>query len=403
MTYGPTARERAMKVREVLLRAMSGEITWVQAADILGYTTRTVRRWKWRLEHEGPNRLFDRRRRRSPRRISAATVRQVLRLYRRRYRGFNVRHFCSLLRREHGVVLSYTFVRLTLQEAGLVKKLRPRGCHRLRRDPRACFGELLHLDGSPHRWLALSREQRPTLITVVDDATRRLLYARLTPSETTEAVLAALHAVIGVHGVPMALYTDRASWAVHTPERGQPSDLTRLTHVGRALQRLGIQHILAYSPQARGRSERANRTLQGRLVNELRVAGIRTLEGANRYLIERFVPAYNEEFGVSPTDPVSVFVTAAGADLDQILCFEERRVVGKDNVVQWERVALQVPRQPGRKTCAGLPVLVRRHLDQRFSVWCGPRCLARYGPTGRLIPTSTAAPQPALPAAHEAA
>jgi transposase len=403
MTYGPTAQERAMRVREVLLRAVSGDITWLQAADILGYSTRTVRRWKWRLEHEGPNRLFDRRRRRSPRRIASATVRQLLRLYRNRYRGFNVRHFWSMLRREHGVQLSYTFVRLTLQDAGLVKKLRPRGCHRLRRDPRACFGEMLHLDGSPHRWLALSNDQRPTLITVVDDATRRLLYAHLAPSESCEAVLSALHAVIGAHGVPMALYTDRASWAVHTPERGQPPDLTRLTQVGRALQRLGIQHILAYSPQARGRSERANRTLQGRLVNELRVARISTLESANRYLVEQFVAAYNEEFAVAPADPASAFVTAAGTDLDQILCFEERRVVGKDNVVQWERVALQVPRQPGRKTCAGLPVLVRRHLDHHFSVWHGPRCLARYGPNGRLSSPSTAVSPRPLPASDEAA
>jgi hypothetical protein len=209
--------------------------------------------------------------------------------------------------------------------------------------------------------------------------------------------------VIREYGVPMALYTDRAGWAVHTPERGQPPDLTKPTQVGRALQRLGIQHILAYSPQARGRSERANRTLQGRLVNELRVAGVGTMEDANRYLAERFEPAYNEEFAVAPRDPASVFVTAAGADLDQILCFEEPRVVGKDNVVQWERLALQVPAQPGRRSCAGLPVLVRRHLDQRFSVWCGPRCLARFSPAGRLVPRSTAAPRTAVSAAHVAA
>jgi transposase len=403
MTYGPTARERAMRVREVLLRAVSGEITWLQAADILGYTTRTVRRWKWRLEHEGPNRLFDRRRRRSPRRTPAATVRQVLKLYGTRYRGFNVRHFCSVLRREHGIELSYTFIRLTLQDAGLVKKLRPRGRHRLRRDPRASFGEMLHLDGSPHRWLALGGDQRPTLITIVDDATRRLLYAQLTPTETTAAVLAALHAVIGAHGIPMALYTDRASWAVRTPERGQPPDLTKPTQVARALQRLGIQHILAYSPQARGRSERANRTIQGRLVNELRVAGVRTLDGANRYLTDRFIAAYNEEFAVEPADSTSVFVSAHGCDLDQILCFEEPRVVGKDNVVQWERYALQVPAQPGRRSCAGLPVLVRRHLDQHFTIWCGDRCLARFSSAGRLSPISTAAPQTAAAAAHEAA
>lgn len=392
MTVGPTAQERAMKVREVMLRAMSGELTWVQAGEILGYTSRTIRRWKWRLEHDGPNRLFDRRCRPSPRRIPGATVRRIVRLYRTRYQGFNVRHFHALLRREHQVELSYTFVRQTLQEAGLVKRKRPRGRHRLRRDPRRCFGEMLHLDGSPHRWLAHCPDERATLISVVDDATRRLLYAQLVGSESTEAVLAALYAVIAAFGVPMALYTDRASWAAHTPVQGQPIDPTRITQVGRALRRLGVQHILAYSPQARGRSERANRTIQGRLVNELRIARVRTLEGANRYLLERFVPAYNEEFAVPASDPASAFVTAGGADLDQILCFEEPRAVGKDNIVQWERLKLQLPRQPGRSSCAGLPVLVRRHLDRSLSVWNGPQRLARYGPEGKLMPVSTTAP-----------
>ena len=391
MTNGPTAQERAMRVREVLLRALSGELTWVQAAEICGYTTRTMRRWRWRLEHGGPSRLFDRRRRPSPRRIPGRVVRKIVRLYRARYQGFNVRHFHAVLRRDHDIELSYTFVRLALQEAGLVKKHRPRGRHRLRREPRRCFGEMIHLDGSPHPWLALCPDQRPTLITVVDDATRRLLYAQLAPAESAEAVFAALHAVVGHHGLPMALYTDRASWAVHTPERGQPPDRFHLTQIGRALQRLGIQHILAFSPQARGRSERANRTLQGRLVNELRVAQIRSLEGANRYLRDRFIAAYNEEFAVPPADHVSAFVTAAGTDLDQILCFEDARVVGKDNVVQWEGHALQLPKQPGRASAAGLPVLVRRHLDHSFSVWCGPRCLARFDSTNALIQSSTAA------------
>ena len=395
MTGGPTAQERAMKVREVLLRAMSGDLTWIQAADILGYSTRTVRRWKWRMEHESAGRLFDRRCRPSPHRVPGSVVRRVVRLYRTRYRGFNMRHFHALLRREHEVRLSYTFVRLALQEAGLVKKKRPRGRHRLRRDPRACFGEMLHLDGSPHRWLALCPDQRATLITVVDDATRRLLFARLFASETTEAVLTALHAVVRTFGVPMALYTDRASWATHTPVHHQPVDPERPTQVGRALRRLGVQHILAYSPQARGRSERANRTIQGRLVNELRIAGIRDLPLANQYLEQRFLAAYNEDFAVAPTDPASAFVTPGGADLDQILCFEEARAVGKDNIVVWEGQALQLPRQRGRSSCAGLPVLVRRHLDRSFSVWNGPLCLGRFQPDGRLITAFTADAQTA--------
>jgi hypothetical protein len=209
-----------------------------------------------------------------------------------------------------------------------VAKQRPRGRHRRRREPRPCLGELLHLDGSRHRWLALGPEQWVTLIAVVDDATKRLLYAQLHEGgESVEAIMTALRAVLEHEGVPMALYTDRAHWAVHTPVAGGGPDRRRLTHVGRALARRGIEHILGYSPAARGRSERVNRTLQDRLVNELRVAGIATIPAANRYRRERFLPV----------------------------------------------------------TCAGLRVLARRHLDGRYSLWYGTRCLRRYDGRGRAL------------------
>jgi len=183
----------------------------------------------------------------------------------------------------------------------------------------------------------------------------------------------------------MALYTDRARWAAHTPTAGGPPDRRRLTQVGRALARLGIEHILAYSPAARGRSERVNRTLQDRLVNEWRVAGITTVAAANRYLREHFVPAFNAEFGRTPADPASAFVPARGVDLEHILCIEDERVVGRDNVVTTEHVALQLAKQPGRRTCAGLHVLVRRHLNGQHSVWYGARCLGRYDRHGRPV------------------
>ena len=206
--------------------------------------------------------------------------------------------------------------------------------------------------------------------------------------------MTALWAVFAAHGLPGALYTDRAHWAVHTPTSGSAPDRTRLTQVGRALQALGIEHILGHSPQARGRSERANRTLQDRLVNELRLAGIRTVPAANRYLVERFLPTYNQTFGRPPADPATAFVAVSPAQLEQTLCHEEARVVARDNTVTLDRVVLQISKQRGRRTCAGLPVVVRRHLDGRHTVWWGRRSLGRYDPAGRpltLRPTTASA------------
>lgn len=386
MLYGPTAVERAMKRQEVILRVMSGELSWVQAADILRMAPRSLRRWRRRYEQAGYDGLLDRRTGRpSPRRAPMHEVERVLRLYREVYHGFNVRHFHGIVRRAHGVTLSYSYVKRALQGAGLVRRARARGKHRRRREPRPCFGELLHLDGSPHEWLALCPGERPTLVAVVDDATTELLYAQLWPAETTHAVLSALQTVIAQHGVPMALYTDRASWAAVTRRAGEPVDRTRRTQVQRALARLGIEHIVAYSPQARGRGERMNGTLQGRVVNELRVAGIADLAAANRYLHERYVPQHNAEFRRAPADPASAFVRVGTVDLDQILCHEEERTVQGDNTVVLDGVRLQLPKQPGRATCARLPVVVRRHLGGTHSIWRGTHCLGRYDAQGAAL------------------
>jgi hypothetical protein len=385
MAYPPGAVERAMKAHEVIMRALNGQLTWIQAAEILGRSPRSIRRLRWLLQHRGYDGLFDRRRRTpSPKRAPVAEVQRLLALYRDRYQGFNVRHFHQVARRQHGVRFCYAFVKKALQSAGLVATHRPRGRHRRRREPRPCFGELLHLDGSRHRWLALVPDRWFTLLAVVDDATKRLLYAQLEEGgESVAAIMTALRAVLEPEGVPMALYTDRAHWAVHTPVAGGGPDRRHPTQVGRALARLGIEHILGYSPAARGRSERVNRTLQDRLVNELRVAGITTVAAANRYLRERFIPAFNTEFARPPADPASAFVPLGRVDLDQILCVEEERVVGRDNVVILAGLALQVAKQPGRRSCAGLRVLVRRHLDGQYSIWYGARCLGRYDRHGR--------------------
>jgi len=386
MAYAEAAVEWAMKIQEVILRALAGTLTWLQAADILGLHPRTVRRWRARFEHDGPLGLYDRRRQPSRRRAPALEVQRVLHLYREQYAGFNVRHFHQRARGDHGVRLSYSFVRLALQEAGLVARRRARGRHRRRREPRPCFGELLHLDGSPHAWLALCPDARQTLIAVLDDATKRLLYAQLWPAETLHAVLSALAHVLRVYGLPQALYTDRAGWAFVTPKAGGPVDRTQLTQLGRALARLGVEHIGAHSPQARGRSERLNRTLQDRLVNELRRAGLTSLEAANAYLTEHFIPDYNATFSRPPAEPTAAFVALGPVDLDSILCEEEPRVVGSDNVVRFAGVALQLAKQPGRPSCARLAVVVRRHLDGTHTVWRGPLCLGRFEATGRPLP-----------------
>ena len=387
MAFTREAVERAMRVQEIVVRGLSGELTWLQVADILGRSPRSIRRMRWRFEQYGYDGLYDGRRSKpSPKRAPVAAVERILRLYRERFAGFNTRHFYQVARREHAVTLSYTFVKALLQRAGLVATGRRRGRHRRRREPRPCFGELLHLDGSVHPWLALDPTRKQTLIAVVDDATKQILYGQLVPGgESVVAVMTALHAVLAPHGLPMALYTDRARWAAYTPTSGTNPDRSKLPQVGRALHRLGIEHILGYSPQARGRSERVNRTLQDRLVNELRVAGIATLPAANRYVRERFVPAFNGEFGRAPADPASAFVPLGRVDLDQILCVEDERVVGRDNVVTTDRRPLQLAKQPGRRTCAGLRVLVRRHLDGQHSVWYGGRCLGRYDATGQPL------------------
>src|SRR5213594_3765636 len=281
--YSETAVERMMKVREVILRALAKRITWWQAAEILGISDRSMRRWRERYQKHGYDGLFDRRvGKPSPKRVPVETVEKVLGLYQEKYFDLNVRHFHEKLKEEHGITLSYTWVKLALQGAGLVKKGRKRGTHRKRRLRRPLPGMLLHLDGSRHRWF--QDERWHDFLVILDDATSEIYYAQLVEEESTRTVMVALKDVVERKGLFCALYSDRASHFFETPKAGQKVDLDRLTQVGRAMKELGIQMIPAYSPQARGRSERNFGTWQGRLPQELRIRNIRAVEEANHFL-----------------------------------------------------------------------------------------------------------------------
>jgi transposase len=391
MRYSEGAWERAMKIQEVILRALSGEIHWFQAADILGLSVRTMRRYRAGLEKWGYEGLFDRRRRTpSPRSVALEEVKRILGLYRERYRGWNVRHFYQTVCREHGVKVSYTFVKQALQGAGLVSKAKARGRHRRRRERRGCFGECSTSTGASMLGLRRLKGAKQTLISVIDDATSRLLYAQLWPEESTQAVLVALREVVGQYGIPASLYTDRASWGFETAE-GRAKRIEDSLDASRGgTQALGVEHIPSYSPQARGRSERMNSTLQGRLVNERELSKARSVEEANRYIREKYLATHNQAFTVEARDPANGFVAADGVDLDEIFCRETVRTVGKDNVVTCEKVELQISKQPGRRTCSGLAVVVRHYLDGRWSIRRGPQILGRYDSFGR--PAETAGP-----------
>jgi transposase len=379
--YSASARERAMKIEQVILRALSKQITFWQAAHIARISPRHLRRLYERYRRYGFDGLYDRRKGRpSPKRVPLAVVEQVLCLYREKYFDFSVRHFHEKLREGHGIDYSYTWVKRLLQEAGLVAQTRKRGPHRRKRERRPMAGMLLHIDASKHRWLG--GEQRHDLLVILDDATSEIYYAQLVEEESTPTALAALREVVEQRGIFCALYTDRGSHFWLTPKEGEIVDRQRLTQVGRAMRDLGIEMIPAYSPQARGRSERNFGTWQGRLPQELRLRGITTLEEANRFLRESYIAELNRKFSVPAAQPESAFVPASGKDLDRIFSVQQERVVNQDNTVRVANRTLQIERTKWRGTLAKGHVLVCEHLDGTWSVFYGPHLVGRYAPDG---------------------
>lgn len=374
---------RMQKFRDVLGRWESGQLSMMEAGELLGMSERQFRRYRDRYEEDGLEGLRDRRLGKpSPKRVPSADAQLMLELYGGPYRGWNVKHFHEHLRRDHGFRWSYTWVKTQLHTAGLAERAARRGAHRRKRERKPCEGMMLHQDGSRFAWLTGQCEL--DLIVSMDDATSTIYSAFLVEEEGTASSFAALLEVFGAKGLPLSLYTDRGSHYFFTPKAGGAVAKDRLTQVGRALAQLGIEHIPAYSPEARGRSERMFGTLQDRLPKELALAGIGTIEAANRFLREVYLPAHNARFARPPALPESAFVAADAALLREVLCVQEERIVARDNTIAYEGLKLQLPESPARAHYVKAKVTVRRYPDGTLALLHGPRLLARYDADGRL-------------------
>lgn len=369
-----------MRFEELLERWEGGRLSHAEAASALGVSERTLRRWRGRYEEDGADGLVDRRvGRPSPQRAPADELRRMQALYQQDYQGFTVKHFHEKLVQRHGYKLGYTTTRLYLQKTGTVAAAPRRGAHRRKRPRRPMRGMLLHQDASKHAWLAGA----PTLDLVItmDDATSTIHSAFLVPEEGTQSSLRGLVETIEQHGLFMELYTDRGSHYFHTPEAGGKVSKTQLTQVGRALKQLGIGHIAAYSPEARGRCERAFRTLQDRLPKELDLAGITTVLAANRFLREVYLPEHNARFAVPAEEPASAFVEVPEALWRDVLSIQEERRVGNDNCVSWRGGYLQIPPSPLRPHLVRAKVRVHDYPDGTVAIFKGPQRLASFPAT----------------------
>ena len=360
-------------------RRLTGE----EAGELLGMSGRSFRRLCVRYEEDGIEGLRDRRIGKvSPHRAPEEELERMLKLYRESYSDFTAKHFHEQLRKRHNYKLCYTVTRLALQAAGLVKKAKRRGAHRKKRVRRPLPGMLLFQDGSPYRWIA-ALERDLDLIITLDDATGQICSAFLVEEEGTMSSFRGLAETIEQYGLFGALYTDRGGHYFFTPKGSREVDKKQLTQVGRVLSQLGITHIPSYSPQGRGRVERAFGTLQKRLPQELRLAKIKTVAAANRYIREHFVPDYNAQFAVAAAEAGTAFVPYLGRPLADVLCVQEDRVVGADNCVSFNRRSLQIPPQRHRNHYVRATVRVHQYPDGSLAIFDGPRCLARFDPTGK--------------------
>lgn len=374
---------RQMRFKETYEAWQEKRMTQEEAARLLGVCERSFRRYIAQYEEEGLDGLRDKRVHQvSSRRASEAEVTALLGLYRTRYSGWNVQHFYRFYQERHEGDRSYTWVKDALHREGFVQRGKQQGKHRRKRERAPVPGMLLHQDGSDHAWVA---EQRWDLIVTLDDATNEHYSMFFVEEEGTESSLQGIKEVIESKGLCCALYTDRGSHYWTTPEAGGKVDKEHLTQFGRAMRHLGIEMIAAYSPEARGRSERAFRTHQGRLPQELALEGIATREQANAYLKTVYMPAYNREFSVPAAVEGNAFVPWSQGVLDDILCQQYERQVGKDNCIRFDNHCLQIPQDHYRCHYAKMKVRVHQYLSGELGVFYGPRKLAHYTAQGERI------------------
>lgn len=391
MTWATVLQEvRQMRFEELYARRQRRELTMAEAAEMLGVTERTFRRWRDRYEADGAEGLQDRRLGcPSGRAVPVDEVVRMVTLYETRYTGWTVKHFHERWCQEHGGTRSYTWTKKILQRAGHVARAPRRGAHRKKRPRKPLPGMMLHQDGSTHEWVPGCQWD---LIVTLDDATSEIYSAFFVEEEGTLSSFRGVRDVIEANGLFSSLYTDRGSHYWHTEAAGGRIDTVRPTQVHRALQQLGITLIPAYSPEARGRSERMFRTLQDRLPKELALAGITEMAAANQYLARQGLPVYNRRFAVPAVEAGTAFVPWIGTHLADILCVQEERVVAKDNTVRYEGRSLQIPPNPHRFHYVKVLVRVHAYPDGTLAVFHGPRCLARYHADGRLIESERAQP-----------
>jgi len=381
---------RMQKFRDVLSRWEAGTLSMLEAAEILGMSERQFRRYRERYEEDGLEGLKDRRLGKpSPKRVPAVQTRAMLDLYKRSYRGWNVKHFHEHLIRDHGFRWGYTWVKAQLHAANLVERAKRRGAHRRKRERKPFEGMMLHQDGSRAAWLGGTAPL--DLIVTMDDATSTVYSAFLVEEEGTASSFRGLLEVFTAKGLPSSLYTDRGSHYFYTPQAGGAVDKHRLTQVGRALKHLGIEHIAAYSPEARGRSERMFGTLQDRLIKELAKAAITDIATANAFIREAYLPQHNARFAKPAAAAETAFVAADPALIAETLCIEEERVVGRDNTVSYGGRRLQLPATAGRAHYVKAKVKLREYPSGALSVFHGPRRIVSYTAAGEIAAVPTAA------------
>jgi transposase len=368
-----------MRFEELLERWHKGSLSHGEAATALGVSERTFRRWRGRYEEDGEEGLIDRRAGRpSPKRAPEAELERMLGLYHAHYQDFTVKHFHEKVVQRHGYELGYTTTRLHLQKTGAVQPAPRRGAHRRKRPRRPMQGMMLHQDASKHAWLTGMPPH--DLVITMDDATSTIYSAFLVEEEGTQSSFRGLVETIERHGLFMELYTDRGSHYFFTPEAGGKVSKTQLTQVGRALKQLGIGHIAAYSPQARGRCERVFRTLQDRLPKELALARITTVEAANRFIREVYLGEHNARFAVPADEPASAFVQVPDVLWRDVLCIQEQRRVGNDNCISWQGRQLQIPPTPLRPHLVRAKVRIHDYPDGTVAIFKGPLRLASFPP-----------------------